>query len=197
MKLWGCLLECSEGVIEVLREHIAFHHGLLDGATASHFGSLDRGIVLTGGLFQIAAPDIGGNFIDRDAGIHGAGLNCPNHALHHQGHNVAAIGVVEGRIAHGFEKWQEPVQLPGASIEQRLDLVMKVRVPHLPHMDDSIDGRRDHHVIGSINTGIGLRRVQQGLDHHQKAPADRGAGSRLEIDAGIADHLGQGIVQLG
>ena len=99
LKLCGCSFEGGEGVIEVFREHIAVGHVLLDGAAADRFGCLDRGIVLVGGRFQIAAPDIGGDLVNGDAGIHGPGLDRANHALDHQGHNVAAIGVIEGRIA--------------------------------------------------------------------------------------------------
>ena len=98
------LFESGEGVVEVLRQHIAICHGLLDGMAADGFGCLDRGIVLVGGRFQIAAPDIGGNLVNGDAGIHGPGLDCPDHAFDDQGHNVAAIGVIEGRILDRLEK---------------------------------------------------------------------------------------------
>ena len=73
---------------------------------------------------------------------------------------------------------------------------MKVRVANFPHMDGSIDGRRHHHIIGSVDPGIGLCGVEQRLDHHQKAPPVDGAGRRLEVDAGIVNHLGQRVVEL-
>ncbi len=165
--------ESGEGVIEVFGQHIAICHGLLDGAAADRFGCLDRGIVLVGGRFQIAAPGIGGNLVNGDAGIHGPGLDRPDHAFDHQGHNVAAVGVVEGRILDRLEKGQKPVQDRSASVEQRLDLVMKVSVANFAHVDGSIDGRGHHHIIGSVDAGIGLCGVEQRLDHHQKAPPAR------------------------
>ena len=188
--------ESGEGVIEVLRQHIAVGHGLLDGVAADGFGCLDRGIVLVGGRFQIAAPDIGGNLVDGDAGIHGPGLDRANHALDDQGHDVAAIGVIEGRILNRLEKGQKPVQGGRASVQQRLNLVMKVGVANLPHVDGSVDGGRDHYIVGSVDPGIGLCGVEQRLDHHQKAPPVGGAGRRLEVDAGIVNHLGQRVVEL-
>ena len=74
---------------------------------------------------------------------------------------------------------------------------MQVSVAYFPHVDGSIDGRRDHHIVGSVDPGIGLRGVEQRLDHHQKATPAGGAGRRLEVDAGVVDHLGQRVVELG
>jgi len=35
---------------------------------------------------------------------------------------------------------------------------------NLPHVDRSIDRRDDHHIVGSVDPGIGLRGVKQRLD---------------------------------
>ncbi len=67
---------------------------------------------------------------------------------------------------------------------------------NFPHVDGSIDRRGYDYIIRSIDPGIGLRRVEQRLDHHQKAAAVVGPARGLEVDAGIVDHFGQGVVEL-
>ena len=74
---------------------------------------------------------------------------------------------------------------------------MKVCVANFAHVDGSVDGRRDHDIIGSVDPGIGLCGVEQRLNHHQEAPPARAAKGRLEVDARIVDHLGERVVELG
>src|SRR5580700_5755906 len=73
---------------------------------------------------------------------------------------------------------------------------MQVSVANLPHVDGSIDRRDDHYIVGSVDPGIGLGRVKEGLDNHEKAPAVVGPARCLEVDAGVVDHLGQRLVEL-
>ena len=191
------LLEDREARVEIRSEHVALRDRAFDGRAPDRLRLFNGCIVLAHRGLEIAAAHAVGDLINGNPGIHGARFDRANHALDCQSHDIGAIRVVDRRIANDLEKRLKPIERCGLVIEQRLDHIVKIGMAHFIHADDGIDGRYHHDIVGSVDPGIGLLRIEQRFDHHQKAPAVLGSAHRqFEIGVRLDNHARQRVVQL-
>ena len=144
--------------------------------------------------FRVA--DGGRSLEGRDAGIHGACFDGADHAFGDERDDVAAKGVFERRLADRLQERQQAVHRGGPGIEQRLELEMQIGVANLVHADLVIArGRGDDDVIGAIDAGVGLTRIEQRLQHDGEAALRGRVCRHFEIGVRADDHSGQRVMQ--
>ena len=139
---------------------------------------------------------IGRNSDLGNARVHGASLNRADHALDRQRLDVVLELKIQRSVLHRFQDRHHPlVHRVLARVQQRLDLVVQIGVPHQVHRNLPVLRRGHHHVIQPVDARVRLLRRQHRLQHHQKTPPAVRRGRRLDVVVGAHDHVRQRSVQ--
>ena len=190
------LFKLEHLLIKVLGENESLRHIVAHGGNADGVHLLLVGLTLALIARKIRAVDIGWNLVHGNAGIHNARLDSLDEALHGQGHGVRAVAELHRSIPHLLEDGLRAAQGVAPEVQQRLDHVVQVSVPHIAHADRSIYRRNHHYIVGSIDAGVDGARREHGLNDHHETPPVIGLGRHLEVEIGGNDHPGERIMQL-